>query len=85
MDRSEPDYSKYSYKELLGVRLHLDRDEFPERFKLVEALISEKEKQEGFLIEEDSSDDKVLLGILSGELLILVLVGIATLLGYSIF
>jgi hypothetical protein len=85
MDKFEPDHLSYSYKELLDVHTHINRAKYPERFELVEKLISEKAEESEAVNEEYSGRDKAIFGMLGGELLFWLLVGLAALLGYSIF
>ena len=85
MDNSVPDYSKYSYKELLEVHGHIDREKFPERFNEVEKLISTKESDKDVDNEEYSFNDQFIFGITVGELLIWIIVGVFAVLGYSFF
>ncbi len=91
MNYSEPDYSKCSYQDLQGVYKHIDRDKYPERFKRVKALLSAKETA----IRNDSKNQNVgntqdywadvSLGMVVGEMLIWVFIGVAAFLGYSVF
>jgi hypothetical protein len=85
MDNSAPDYLKYSYKELLEVHAHIDREKFPERFNEVEELISKRENDKDIHNEENSSNDQFMFGVTVGELLVWVIVGVFAVLGYSFF
>ena len=40
-----PDYASYSYEELEGVYRHVDREKYPERFKIVEELLNTRTKE----------------------------------------
>ena len=85
MDNFEPDYEKYSYKELLDVLAHIDREQFPERLRVVERLISNKENDKNIDDEDNSFNNQFLFGLATGELLIWLIVGVLALLGYSFF
>ena len=39
--RSEPNYEKYSYDELIDVYEHIDRNLYPDRFKKIALLLGE--------------------------------------------
>jgi len=85
MDKTVPDYSKYSYQDLLTVRANMDKEKFPDRLRLVERLISEKESDKDTRTQERSFDDKALLGMLTAEVIFWVVVCGLSILGYSLF
>jgi hypothetical protein len=85
MDNFEPDYERYSYKELLDVRTHIDREQFPERLRVVERLILKKGNGKNIDDEDNSFNGQFVFGLAAGELLIWLIVGLLALLGYSFF
>ncbi len=85
MDKTVPDYSKYSYQDLLTVRANIDREKFPDRLRIVETLIAEKEREIDTDTQKPSIDNKVLLGMLTVEAIFWVAICILAVVGYSLF
>ena len=85
MDNPAPDYLKYTYEELKGVRESIDRKKYPERLEIVEKLISEKVRDGETDKDKPSFDEKVSFGFSVGEIIIGVVVCLLAALGYSFF
>ncbi len=82
-DSSEPDYASYSYEELEGVYRYVDREKYPERFKIVEELLTTRTKEiEPELVS--SEEKKYLHAFFVGELLFWAIILVLGVLGYIV-
>ena len=79
MDKSAPNYGKYTYSELLDVRARINREKFPQRLKIVEELISKKENNNDVPSgERKTSNDRFVFGASIGEAVVWFIVLIFT-------
>ena len=83
-DDSMPDYSSYSYEELESVYRYVDREKYPERFKIVKELLSTRiKKVETELTSPE--EKKYLQAFLVGESFLWIFIGVLGALGYIVF